>query len=132
MVLTSFLCIEALLNSREQVLRATRRAHRVCDEVRGLACKPLVLECLLRRRPFVGILGQTHSNKVPGRFRDVHPILFWFEGIVTGKDGLHLLLLVVTIERRVAAEEEIGDDTHCPYVDRFSLTRYDANQISDG
>lgn len=47
----------------------------------------------------------------------------WLEFVIAGNDSLHLLLLILTIEWRVAGQQEVGYDTHCPYVHWLSMTR---------
>ena len=47
----------------------------------------------------------------------------WLKFVIAGNDSLHLLLLILTIEWRVASQQEVGYDTHCPYVHWLTMTR---------
>lgn len=47
----------------------------------------------------------------------------WLKFIITRDDSLHFLLLILAIEWRVAGKQEVGDDTHCPYVYWFPMAR---------
>jgi len=41
-------------------------------------------------------------------------MVFWSEGVVSSKDGLHFFEVAVTVEGWVAAEEEVGNYTDGP------------------
>ena len=47
----------------------------------------------------------------------------WLEFIIARDDSLHFLLLILAIEWRVAGKQEVGDDTHCPYVYWLPMAR---------
>ena len=69
-----------------------------------------------------GIDGEAEIDKILGGVRNICPVFYRFEFVVPVNDGLHFLLLSVTVEWSVACEEEVGDDTHCPYINRSSMT----------
>lgn len=48
----------------------------------------------------------------------------WFKFVIASDDSLHLLLLILAIEWRVAGKEEVGDNTHCPDVHWLPVTRF--------
>lgn len=79
--------------------------------------KPLVLQRLRRRRPICGVDGETLAHEVARGLGYVRPVLLRLELVVARDDCLHLLLLCVTVEGRVPAEQEIRDHTHRPDVD---------------
>jgi len=77
-----------------------------------------------RRGAQRGIHRQTRPHKVLGRLRHILPVLLRLKLVIPCNDRLHLLLLRVAIERRVPSEEEVGNDTHSPDVNGFTMPDY--------
>ena len=80
-----------------------------------------MLQHLLGGGPFGGVDCKTTLDEVLGRLGDILPILDGFKLVVTSDDSLCLLGLRVPVERRITAEEEIGNDAHGPDIDRFVM-----------
>jgi len=67
------------------------------------------------RQALVRVEGQGPANQVPGRFGDMVPVLAR-ESEFAGEYGIEKFLLRVRFgaERRVAAQEDVGDDARRP------------------
>ena len=86
------------------------------------ARQPLVLQYFLSSGPFGRVKSEAGGDELLGSLGDVLPILNGLELVITSNDSLSLLGLRVSIERRVAAKEEIGNDAHSPDVDGFVMS----------
>ena len=86
-----------------------------------LARQPLVRQHLLGSGPFDGVDGETTFDEFFGGVGDILPIFNGLKLVVASDDGLCLLGLRFPIERRIATEEEIGNDAHSPDVDGFVM-----------
>lgn len=71
--------------------------------------------------PLSGVDGQTASDEVASGFGDGVPVLCGLELVVAADDGFHFLLLGISVEGCVTAEQEVGDDAHRPDVDWFAV-----------
>ena len=75
-----------------------------------------MLQCLVRCHALIWVDGETATDEVACGFGDVAPVLDWCEGVVGGEDGLHFFEVGVSVEGRVAAEEEVCDYADGPDV----------------
>ena len=94
--------VEPLLDVRKQVRWSTTG---VLDEVGLVIRQPLVSQHLLRCWSLSRVDGETLSHEVARNLRDIHPVLFRLEFVVTNEDGFHLKLLSVTIKWSVTCTE---------------------------
>ena len=78
-------------------------------------------ERLSRCWPVRRVDGQALCHEVLRSARNVLPVLLGLELVVASNDRLHLELLRVAVEGRVASEQEVRDDTHRPDIDRFAV-----------
>lgn len=69
-----------------------------------------------------GVDSEAEFDKILGGLRNICPVFCRFKFIVAVNNSLHFLLLSVAVERSVACEEEVGDDSHRPYINRLSVT----------
>lgn len=107
-----------------------------------------MLQRLRSRRARTGIDGEALRDELAGGVGDVRPVLLRLELEVAGDDGLHLLVLGVTVERGVpcagesavsghggwrcresehrpvkpTSEQEVRDHTHRPDVHGFAVS----------
>jgi hypothetical protein len=139
---TGLLRVERLLHVRQQIGRAAVRALGVGHEVRLVVGEPPVGERLVGGGPLRGVDGQAVPDKVAGGLGHVRPVFLCvgnvnglsgrvvkdgrtgLELVVAGHDRFRLFLLGVAIEGRVATEQEVGDDTDCPDIDRLAMADY--------
>lgn len=105
------------------------------QEIRGLASgrvgignemgleirEPLVLEQLLGSGALLGVDREARADEVTRGLRDTCPVLVRLKLVVTVHDCACLILGCVAVEGRVPTQEEVGDHTHRPNVDRFPV-----------
>ena len=115
--------VEVLSHHRKQVLARTPRCR--SPRLVGRRRNPRVRQRLVRRDALALVDGQAAPNEVARRLRYATPVLLGREVIVGRQNGLHLLVVGVAIEGRVAAEQEVGDDANCPDV-AIERARYSA------
>ena len=114
--LTSPLCVEVLLYLRQQVGSV--------DSYKVFLRQPGIIQHIFGGGPFDWVNSETTPDEFFRFLGHVLPIFNGFKLVVTGDDGLRLLGLRVPIERRITAEEEIGDDAHSPDVNWFVMASY--------
>lgn len=68
------------------------------------------------RHAFRRVDGQAALDEGSSRQRNTAPVLERCEGVVGDEDGLHFFEVAVSVEGRVAAEEEVGDDADGPNI----------------
>jgi hypothetical protein len=66
--------------------------------------------------------GEAAADEFARREGHAAPVFEGCEGVVGHEDGLHLFEVGVTVEGRVAAEEEVGDDADGPDVAGYVST----------
>jgi hypothetical protein len=79
-----------------------------------------VTECLLCGHAFSGVDFQQTSNEVE-RFPAGAAPFFKGEAVPTIPDGSMDVLVVYAVERRVATQQDIRDDTHRPHIARLVI-----------
>jgi hypothetical protein len=82
----------------------------------GGTSDPVVTQSFVRCHAFRRVDGQTALDKGSGRQRDAAPVFEGCEGVVGDENGLHLFEVAVSVEGRVAAEEEVSDDADGPNI----------------
>mmetsp|Transcript_18569 Transcript_18569/g.49897 ORF Transcript_18569/g.49897 Transcript_18569/m.49897 type:complete len:344 (+) Transcript_18569:174-1205(+) len=97
--------LQAPVPTAKQVARAHVGAH-----------EPLVLQRLLGRHAHVGVHDEELGDEILGVRRDVVPV-GREELVLRGPDLAEHLRVVLAVEGREPAEEDVDDDAHAPHVD---------------
>ncbi len=85
----------------------------------------LVFQSLCSSRSTGGINCQALPHKISSGIADVRPILLGLKLVVSSDNGFHLLLLRVAIKRRITSKQEVSDNTHCPNINRLSVSSWE-------
>ena len=119
--LTGLPSIKLLPNMRQEIRGLASGRVRIGNEMGLEIREPLVLEQLLGSGALLGVDREARPDEVAGGLRDVGPVLVWLKLVVTVHDRACLVLGRVAVEGCVPTQEEVGDHTHRPNVDRFPV-----------
>ena len=108
--------VEVFLHRGQEILVGAFVCLFFCDE--------WVRKRLVRRHALRRINGQAGLDELAGGAGYASPVSQGGERIVCGEDGLHLLEVRVSVEGRVPAKQEIGNDANRPDVDGFPVAGF--------
>eukprot|EP00128_Syssomonas_multiformis_P016256 Colp12_sorted_trinity150504_noHs@31775 len=104
-----------------EVLQVLRQRLRQVDVTSVVLTQPGVLQYLVGRQPLVRVDNKKLRNKIFGRVRNGVPV----RGVEL-KAALHNLLeknsIVLIVEGRIPAQQNIGNHTNRPHVDGLAVT----------
>jgi len=107
-------CVEVLPDIRQQVHASSSFAGRRLAGLAGLAGDPRMLQRLVSSLSLVCVNDEGGVYERFGAGRDVPPVFFGSISVVCVDDGLHFFQVGVSVEGRVAREEEVCYYAYCP------------------